>query len=184
MAWPDGRMYCGSFCKGKREGRGIQTNADGSMVHCGLWKNDAPYIKGETPSPSTSMSSSQSKGSFVQGASAKQDSAQNTSDEDIVFMESQPVAVADDSHVTARSSSALKAAAESANKELFGFAAHSKSAVAPTQSKYSDSLVSTVKTIPATPSKMLDDVSSMGGSFDLDQKEPTCLLGSFERISV
>jgi hypothetical protein len=183
--WPDGRMYCGAFRKGKREGRGIQTDADGNMVHCGQWKSDAPFIKGGTPSPSMSAEDLPGGILSIRDSSRQQryhESAQNTSEEDIVFMESQAVAVADDSHTTTRSS-ALKAAISSANKELSAFPAHSKSTTVQS-GKGSGSLASTVKTIPATPSKLLDDVSSMGGSFDLDHKEPSFLLGSFERISL
>lgn len=42
MTWPDGQTYCGGFKRNKRCGRGVQTAADGEVVHCGLWENDHP----------------------------------------------------------------------------------------------------------------------------------------------
>lgn len=182
ITWPDGRMYCGAFTKGKREGRGIQTNAEGTTVHCGLWKNDSPYIKGETPSPDTSMDFAVSylsdRDQDHQGF--YESSVLNKSEEDIVFMESQAVAVADD--YPAARSSVVKTPGMHAKKETLDFPAHSKASMVSRNN--CDSLASTVKTIPATPSKLVDDVSSMGGSFELDQKEPSVLLGPLERISL
>jgi hypothetical protein len=42
MQWPDGQMYSGAWLDNKRCGRGIQTDADGALIHCGQWINDAP----------------------------------------------------------------------------------------------------------------------------------------------
>ena len=42
MQWPDGQMYCGGWKQNKRWGRGIQTDADGTIIHCGQWKNNEP----------------------------------------------------------------------------------------------------------------------------------------------
>ena len=42
MQWPDGQMYCGGWQQNKRWGRGIQTDADGTVIHCGQWKNNEP----------------------------------------------------------------------------------------------------------------------------------------------
>lgn len=151
MTWPDGRMYCGSWSKGKREGRGIQTNADGSMEHCGVWKRDKPYIKGVTPSPSASICTNS-----VASRKRRQGGCHNTSEEDIVFMESQSVAVADESF-NARRSSSKKGTGAAAAKESVDLPLHSKS-LAPSLE---------LKTIPATPTKM-DDVSSIG-TCDPDQ---------------
>ena len=166
MTWPDGRMYCGSWSKGRREGRGIQTNADGSMDHCGLWKRDKPYIKGQTPSPSTSICTHS-----LASVRRYQGGGQNTSEEDIVYMEAQSVAVADESYHTGRSSA--KAAAAAA-KEPVDLPLHSKS-LAPSLE---------LKTIPATPTKM-DDVSSIGGSCDQDQEfSNQFLLSPTERLEL
>lgn len=173
MTWPDGRMYCGSWKKGRREGRGIQTNADGSMDHCGLWKKDKPYIKGQASSPSASVCSN----SFASGASLTnsariryQGGGVNTSDEDIVFMEAQSVAVADESCNTGRLSSAKAVAPET--REVVDLPTHSDSmAISPEG-----------KAIPATPSK-LDDVSSIGDS-DQDVTPSKFLETPLERISL
>ena len=156
MTWPDGRMYCGSWSKGRREGRGIQTKADGSMEHCGIWKRDKPYIKGVTPSPSPSLCAN----SIVSGRKHRRGGGcQNTSEEDVVFMESQSVAVADESFNNARlrSSSKTGDAAVVTTKESVDLPLHSKS-LAPSLE---------LKTIQATPTKM-DDVSSIG-THDQDQ---------------
>jgi hypothetical protein len=45
MTWPDGSMYCGGYRRNKRWGRGVQTDRDGIVVHCGLWKNDLPWLE-------------------------------------------------------------------------------------------------------------------------------------------
>jgi hypothetical protein len=42
-------MYCGGFHKNRKCGRGIQTDASGDVVHCGLWKHDRPCRDGEDP---------------------------------------------------------------------------------------------------------------------------------------
>lgn len=42
MQWPDGQMYSGAWLDNKRCGRGIQTDADGALIHCGQWIDDAP----------------------------------------------------------------------------------------------------------------------------------------------
>ena len=54
MTWPDGSNYCGSFSRNKRCGRGVHTAADGTMVHCGEWKDDIPIDNGADQSPNTS----------------------------------------------------------------------------------------------------------------------------------
>ncbi|CAB9508705.1 whole genome shotgun sequence [Seminavis robusta] len=160
MTWPDGRMYCGSWKNGKREGRGIQTKADGSMDHCGLWKNDRPQIKSEGGSPSNSICAN----SFTSAAGVlslsnsvnlrPQFGEQNTSEEDIVIMEAQTVAVADESLRSPSSGAVRRGSA--VIREPQDLPAHSRSlARSPPD----------VKTIPATPSKM-DDVSSIGSGND------------------
>ena len=171
MTWPDGSMYCGSFKKGLKEGRGIQTNADGSMSHCGLWRKDKPYIEGERVSATSSFDSSDS---LLSGISLS-DSARfrnqygclNTSEEDIVIMESQSVAVAEETmHVTRSPSNG----ASLTNKEPQDMPNHSKALT----------LSPEVQAIPATPSKM-DDVSSIGSDHDVT---PNFLLAPVERISL
>lgn len=156
LTWPDGRQYVGHFSKGKRDGRGIQTRADGSIEHCGTWKRDKPYIKGETLSPSLSICSN-SLASVRRG--------QNTSDEDVVFMEAHSVAVADESFLSRQSA---RAAAKTA-KDPVDSPTHFKS-LAP-------SMELEMKMIPATPSKM-DDMSSIGSC---DQGR---ILESHERIEL
>jgi hypothetical protein len=42
MQWPDGQMYSGSWSDNTRCGRGIQTDPEGGLIHCGQWINDAP----------------------------------------------------------------------------------------------------------------------------------------------
>lgn len=171
-------MYCGSFRKGKREGRGVQTNPDGSMVHCGLWKDDTPFVKGETLPPNSLDTLRHSD--LSQSISTRrryQETGLNTSEEDIVFMESHAVADADDSHTASRAHPKASDASENSRKQLTGFPAcyeqNSKPAV-----------TSTIKAIPATPSKILDDVSSIGDSVDHEAAEPISLVGSFGRVSL
>ena len=86
---------------------------------------------------------------------------QNTSEEDIVCMEAQLVAVADESfHPATRTS-----------KENHDLIAQTRSlALSPPK----------VQTIPATPSK-LDDMSSIGSDEDIT---PKCLGAPSERISL
>lgn len=50
MTWADGSMYCGGFKRNKRHGRGVQTDPEGSVVHCGMWKDDFP-IDGPNGTP-------------------------------------------------------------------------------------------------------------------------------------
>lgn len=40
--WSDGSKYEGQFASGKRNGQGAQLNADGSIYHNGLWRDDEP----------------------------------------------------------------------------------------------------------------------------------------------
>jgi MORN repeat len=198
MTWPDGSMYCGkqgptpwwiklrlcylfpklivsvslgSFKKGLRDGRGIQTNANGSMYHCGLWKKDKPCIKGEQESASNSIESDSLVSAISLSDSAKlrfQRGGQNTSEEDIVIMESQSVVAADESMNSRRSHCK---AALAISKEPQDLPTHSNSLA----------LSPEVRTIPATPSKM-DEVSSFG-SCDQDVT-PNFLVNEMERISL
>ena len=161
-------MYCGSFKAGLKEGRGIQTNADGSMKHCGLWKKDKPFFEGERTSISTSFGSSDSIVSRI----SLSDSARlkfgcpNTSEEDIVIMESQSVAVAEETLHTSRSPSN---GASATVRETHDQPNHSKTLT-----------LSPELNIPATPSKM-DDVSSIGSENDISHN---LLLAPMERISL
>lgn len=172
-------MYSGSFRKGKRGGRGIQTNPDGSMVHCGFWKDDKPFVKGEVL-PSDALDTSDNSGSSQSISTRRryQETGLNTSEEDIVFMESHAVAVADDSHTASRSSyQKVSEASENSRRQLTEFRAFCEQNSKP-------AVTSTIKAIPATPSKILDDVSSIGESVDHEAAEPTSLLGSFEQVSL
>jgi hypothetical protein len=40
--WSDGSKYEGQFANGKRNGQGAQLNANGTIYHNGLWKDDEP----------------------------------------------------------------------------------------------------------------------------------------------
>jgi MORN repeat len=156
-------MYCGSWKNGKRHGRGIQTKADGSMDHCGLWKRDRPCVKGEASGSNSHCSDSAgSELSRAHSAHVRcQFGGQNTSEEDIVFMEAQFVAVADES---------MNAAARTL-KETQDLIIHTKSlTLSPPK----------VQTIPATPTKM-DEMSSIGSDHDMT---PTILRTLSERISL
>lgn len=128
------------------------------MDHCGLWKKDRPCVKGEA-SELNSFCSVGSEPSLAHVRS--QFGGQNTSEEDIVFMEAQFVAVADES---------LNAAARTV-KETQDLIAHTMSlALSPPK----------VQTIPATPTKM-DDMSSIGSDQDIT---PNFLRTTSERISL
>jgi hypothetical protein len=195
MTWPDGRMYCGAWKRGKRHGRGIQTAADGSMIHCGLWKSDKPCLKGEcAQSPNNSVASGNNNLSSLSLTTTArlaryQDKGQNTSEEDIVFLESQQVAVADESLSHSRSSAAKAIAASTTttapSKEQQELPTKDKSlALSPVLQDPNTSVAFSpaVKAIPATPTKA-DDVSSIG-SFDRDDTPTSFLLGPMERISL
>lgn len=177
MTWPDGKMYCGSWKKGCRDGRGIQTNPDGSMDHCGLWRKDRPHNKEERGSPATSVSTNSIAGDLSVCGSARlpyQISGQNTSEEDIVIMESQSVANADESMNTGTSPS---------KKEVVPAASPPEKEFQPLlRLPESNVLAPELQTIPATPSKMDDDVSSIG-TCDPDAT-PNFLLTPMERISL
>jgi hypothetical protein len=41
-AWSDGRCYRGEWMQGQAHGRGVETRADGSIRHDGLWKMNRP----------------------------------------------------------------------------------------------------------------------------------------------
>jgi hypothetical protein len=162
MAWPDGRMYCGSWKNGKRDGRGIQTKADGSMDHCGLWRKDKACIKGEASASNSICSDSVGSGLSLHSAHVhSQFGGQNTSEEDIVIMEADFVAVADDS---------LHAAVRAAKGSRDLIAHTTLLASSPPK----------VQTIPATPTKM-DDMSSIGSDHEVT---PNFLRTFAERISL
>jgi hypothetical protein len=42
MSWPNGQSYSGGFEHNQRSGRGVQSSETGDIIHCGMWKNDAP----------------------------------------------------------------------------------------------------------------------------------------------
>ena len=47
MQWPDGQMYSGGWKNNKRSGQGIQTDSDGTLIHCGQWVDDEPVAISE-----------------------------------------------------------------------------------------------------------------------------------------
>jgi hypothetical protein len=40
--WANGVKYDGEWCEDKAHGIGVQTRADGSIIHSGSWVNDEP----------------------------------------------------------------------------------------------------------------------------------------------
>ena len=40
--YPNGAKYVGEYKDGKRNGKGIHSNEDGTIFHSGLWKDDEP----------------------------------------------------------------------------------------------------------------------------------------------
>jgi hypothetical protein len=47
MMFPDGTVYTGTWRQGKKHGHGIEIGENGSVRHCGWWKNDTPCISGK-----------------------------------------------------------------------------------------------------------------------------------------
>lgn len=206
-------MYCGGWRAGQRSGRGIQTNADGSNMHCGIWKNDEPFDNTERSLTRCNISSSASHSPISNSSEGgrhyqHQSVDLNTSAEDIVFLESELVAVADDSLMgTGRKTSSRRINPIAAAKhDVHDLPTHSKSmAMSPR-----------LETIPASPpsaaeipsssspsllflqppsrqqSKDLLDVSvivdersvSSMGSFDSDDILPNMLMDGTERVSL
>jgi MORN repeat len=70
LTWADGSMYCGGFKRNKRHGRGVQTDFDGTVVHCGLWKDDCPFDEPSGPSSCSDKSNSNTTDSNIDETSA------------------------------------------------------------------------------------------------------------------